>query len=311
MSFQAMAWATEQKLPTREKFVLIMLANYAGNEQWDCHPSINTLADDTGMSRDTVIRAIKALEDASLVKIVRRNVDGINLPNIYRLIRAGGSSTVQGVVAACDQGSSTVQGVVAACDQGSSTVQGGVVAVCDQGSSTVQGGVVAVCDSNQSLEPIIEPVEQRASAPKKDSGLIGLDEIKTEFPDLPEQLVRDFLRVRQAKKAPLTETSWRRIAKVLSDASEKGCTPSDALGLAVERGWQGLSLQWLSNAGLLTSNVKSIRKGLGPDGKLLPGYFWHEADIDLPVEKRRILSDETHDRASGYRWDYLRSRGLA
>ncbi|MBX6798731.1 hypothetical protein ISE74_27565 [Pseudomonas aeruginosa] len=234
------------------------------------------------MSRDTVIRAIKALEDASLVKIVRRNVDGINLPNIYRLIRAGGSSTVQGVVAACDQG-----------------------------SSTVQGGVVAVCDSNQSLEPIIEPVEQRASAPKKDSGLIGLDEIKTEFPDLPEQLVRDFLRVRQAKKAPLTETSWRRIAKVLSDASEKGCTPSDALGLAVERGWQGLSLQWLSNAGLLTSNVKSIRKGLGPDGKLLPGYFWHDADIDLPVEKRRILSDETHDRASGYRWDYLRSRGLA
>ncbi|MGC3581289.1 helix-turn-helix domain-containing protein [Pseudomonas aeruginosa] len=282
MSFQAMAWATEQKLPTREKFVLIMLANYAGNEQWDCHPSISTLADDTGMSRDTVIRAIKALEDASLVKIVRRNVDGINLPNIYRLIRAGGSSTVQGVVA-----------------------------VCDQGSSTVQGGVVAVCDSNQSLEPIIEPVEQRASAPQKDSGLIGPDEIKSEFPDLPEQLVRDFLRVRKAKKAPLTETSWRRIAKVLSEASEKGCTPSDALGLAVERGWQGLSLQWLSNAGLLTSNVKPIRKGLGPDGKLLPGYFWHEADIDLPVEKRRILSDETHDRASGYRWDYLRSRGLA
>lgn len=214
------------------------------------------------------------------MKIVRRNVDGINLPNIYRLVRAGGSSTVQGVVA-----------------------------VCDQGSSTVQGGVVAVCDSNQSLEPIIEPVELRASAPKKDSGLIGLDEIKSEFPDLPEQLVRDFLRVRRAKKAPLTETSWRRIAKVLSEASEKGCTPSDALGLAVERGWQGLSLQWLSNAGLLTSNVKSIRKGLGPDGKLLPGYFWHDADIDLPVEKRRILSDETHDRASGYRWDYLRSRG--
>lgn len=59
------------------------------------------------------------------------------------------------------------------------------------------------------------------------------------------------------------------------------------------------------------ANVHPIRKGLGPDGKLLPGYFWHDADIDLPVEKRRILSDETHDRASGYRWDYLRSRGLA
>lgn len=56
-------------------------------------------------------------------------------------------------------------------------------------------------------------------------------------------------------------------------------------------------------------NVHPIREGLGPDGKLLPGFFWHDADIDLPIEKRRILSDETHDRASGYRWDYLRRMG--
>lgn len=59
------------------------------------------------------------------------------------------------------------------------------------------------------------------------------------------------------------------------------------------------------------ANVHPIRKGLGPDGKLLPGYFWHEADIDLPAEKRRILSEEVFDRVTGYRWDYLRSRGLA
>lgn len=129
MSFQAMAWATEQKLATREKFVLIMLANYAGNDQWDCHPSLNTLADVTGMSRDTVMRAIKSLETSGFVKIIRRTVDGINLPNIYRLVRsAGGSVGVRGVVAECDQG-----------------------------SSYAQGGVVAECDSNQSFEPINEP----------------------------------------------------------------------------------------------------------------------------------------------------------
>lgn len=58
-------------------------------------------------------------------------------------------------------------------------------------------------------------------------------------------------------------------------------------------------------------NVHPIRKGLGHDGKLLPGYFWHADDFDLPVEKRRILSHETHDVASGYSWAYLRSKGRA
>lgn len=140
MSFQAMAWATEQKLPTREKFVLIMLANYASNDSWDCHPSVNTLADDTGMSRDTVMRAIKTLESAGRVRVIRRTVEGINLPNVYRLIRSADTP-------------SDVQGVVA---------------VCGQGSSTQRGGVVAVCDSNQSFEPINEPVtEQAAPVPAK------------------------------------------------------------------------------------------------------------------------------------------------
>jgi hypothetical protein len=74
------------------------------------------------MSRDTVIRAIKSLEDAGFLTIVRRTMDGINLPNVYRLNKMQG-----------------------------------VVAVCDQGSSTQRLGVVAVCDSNLSLEPIIEP----------------------------------------------------------------------------------------------------------------------------------------------------------
>lgn len=135
MSFQAMAWATEQKLPTREKFVLIMLANYASNDLWDCHPSVNTLADDTGMSRDTVMRAIKTLELDGFVRVIRRTVEGINLPNVYRLIRSASAPR-------------PLQGVVA---------------VCDQGSSTQRGGVVAVCDSNQSLEPINEPEEEQAA----------------------------------------------------------------------------------------------------------------------------------------------------
>lgn len=80
-----MAWAIERKLPTREKFVLLMLSNYASNERGDCYPSLNRLCDDTGMSRNTVIEAIKAMESVGLMTIQRRTQDGVNLPNVYRL----------------------------------------------------------------------------------------------------------------------------------------------------------------------------------------------------------------------------------
>lgn len=125
MSFQAMAWAVDQMLPTREKFVLIILANYASNDTWDCYPSLTTIASNTGMSRDTVMRAIKQLETMGAVSTIRRTSDGVNLPNIYRIHKSADLR--------------------------------GVVAVCDQGSSSVRLGVVAGSYSNLSLEPINEP----------------------------------------------------------------------------------------------------------------------------------------------------------
>ena len=84
MSFQAMAWAVALKLPTRDKFVLVMMANYA-DEVGKCWPSLNRLSDDTGMSRSTVQLAIKALADAGLLRIEQRTQDGVSLPNHYFL----------------------------------------------------------------------------------------------------------------------------------------------------------------------------------------------------------------------------------
>ena len=124
MSFQAMAWAVEIKLPVKEKITLLMLANYASNENGDCYPSINTLAEVTGMSRDSVMRAIKSLEEVGMLRVNRRQVEGVNLPNSYTLNLRG------------------------------------VVAHSGEGSSTQQGGVVADSDSNQSVKPIKEPVER-------------------------------------------------------------------------------------------------------------------------------------------------------
>lgn len=87
-----MSWAIGLRLATREKFVLLMLSNYASNERGDCYPSLGRLCDDTGMSRHTVIEGIKTLEAMGALAVVRRHQDGVNLPNVYRLHLAWGGS---------------------------------------------------------------------------------------------------------------------------------------------------------------------------------------------------------------------------
>lgn len=88
-----MTWAIAQNLPTKEKFVLLMLANYANAEEWDCYPSMDTIARDTGMHRDSVKRAVASLKEANLVTVIHRKEGNVNLSNLYRLHVIGAHST--------------------------------------------------------------------------------------------------------------------------------------------------------------------------------------------------------------------------
>ena len=85
MSFQAMAWAIKQKSPTKAKFLLIILANYA-DENGHCWPAISTLCKDTGMPRSTVKLYLTRLEDMALIKKVQRSRAAVKTSNLYTLI---------------------------------------------------------------------------------------------------------------------------------------------------------------------------------------------------------------------------------
>jgi hypothetical protein len=109
MSFSAMSLAISQNLPTKEKFILLMMANYA-DENLHCYPSITRLCSDTGMSKDSVIRAIKGLEERGLVSVRRQKQNGVNLCNSYDLnlrvvVAVSDHQTGEGVVANSGEGS--------------------------------------------------------------------------------------------------------------------------------------------------------------------------------------------------------------
>lgn len=80
-----MTWAVEQKLPSSQKIVLIMLANHTNGHTGLCMPRIKLLAEECGMSEASAKNQIKALAELELITIVPRFKDGVQLPNIYEL----------------------------------------------------------------------------------------------------------------------------------------------------------------------------------------------------------------------------------
>lgn len=85
MSNAASTWAWKQKCPDAgTKLVLLKLADYADDEGI-CWPAQKTIADQTGLPRESVCRAVKRLAEQGFLSIEHRSTPSGRLSNIYRL----------------------------------------------------------------------------------------------------------------------------------------------------------------------------------------------------------------------------------
>jgi hypothetical protein len=81
-----------------------------------------------------------------------------------------------------------------------------------------------------------------AGARAKTSGL-GINALLAE--GVNQQHAEDWLKVRKAKRMPLTTTAWE---STKSEAAKSGITPAEAVRIAAERGWSGFMAEYLKNA---------------------------------------------------------------
>lgn len=98
MSIQAVAWVLEHECSTEgnERLVLIALANHVG-EEWDCWPSVATVAREANVSERTAQRCIARLCELGLVvkhpnaapDVGQRKRRNDRRPNLYYLVRDG------------------------------------------------------------------------------------------------------------------------------------------------------------------------------------------------------------------------------
>lgn len=84
MSLEAITWAFRQQLTPSEKLVLLTLADYADDEN-KCWPRQDTLAERTGLTRQTVNVKLSSLEKAGLIRREPRchtsNITHLNIIN--------------------------------------------------------------------------------------------------------------------------------------------------------------------------------------------------------------------------------------
>ena len=62
---------------------------------------------------------------------------------------------------------------------------------------------------------------------------------------VPEQVWNDFIKIRKAKKSPLTQTALNGIER---EEEEAGWTLDEAITECVTRGWQGFKAEWVQKA---------------------------------------------------------------
>ncbi|MBD1602465.1 replication protein [Pseudomonas typographi] len=63
---------------------------------------------------------------------------------------------------------------------------------------------------------------------------------------IAEQLVDDYLSLRKTKRAPITARVWANLNSKLTQCKAFGVTADQAIALAVENGWQGFEVDWVT-----------------------------------------------------------------
>ncbi|HEE9760135.1 TPA: replication protein [Pseudomonas putida] len=89
----------------------------------------------------------------------------------------------------------------------------------------------------------------------------GLRDLLADNPHgLPEPLLKDWIALRKAKSAGVTETVWGSLNDELTACTELGISAATALTEALSAGWQGFKASWVAKR-LAEQNTQSPAQG--------------------------------------------------
>ena len=251
MSMLLMVQAMKAKVgnPLR-KLVLVKLADQA-NDDGECWPSYQSIADACEMSRRTVITHIDWLEENGFLQCKhRKSNDGLSRSNVFVLTIAGGENPAP-------QGANLSPG-------GANAAPRGANAALPGGENPALGGAnaapIETVNESINIEPVKESVKESiapaspppaappasppptppsAPPPAKPPRFEPLSALLALGVDV--QVAADWLAVRKAKRAALTQTA---LDGMVDEAHKAGISVAEAVRICAVRGWQGFKASW-------------------------------------------------------------------
>jgi len=241
MSIEAMQWAFHQDIkPASMKFVLVSLGDNAQHDgmAW---PSIAALCEKTGLDRKTVISALNRLEQAGFLSDSGKRTGSTGQVKVYRFNFDRLKDTENGTVPKTEQYRNSRQRVPKT--TGNSTVF--PHKSTENGTRNPQeppepSGNPQDAPSAPAAEPVWKPLQALIAAGVK------------------KQTAKDWLALRKAKTAPVTETVFDLATQA---AKQAGVTLQQALEICCVRGWTGYKAEW-------------IKKHLAEEGAGTGGAWW-------------------------------------
>lgn len=109
-------------------------------------------------------------------------------------------------------------------------------------------------------------------------------------------VAKDWLKVRKAKKAPLTATAWEGVKR---EAAIAGMTPGEAVKHAAEMSWQGFKAAWMkreSSVASLSFRERDAEAAAQRIARLTGGMANAPLLTDQPQETVDVAAIEVHAR---------------
>lgn len=184
------------------KCYLVVIRKTKGWNKESDNISISQFMKATGLSNSAVIKACESLVKYGL--LIKKNGarnTGVYAVNSYSKTTCEESSHVKKVHSTCEESSQVT---------------------CEESSHTINNIKNNIQNTN------------KKNTKKSESDLLA------EF-GIVGQLAEDFLKLRKAKNAPITETALKGFQR---EAAKAGISLSDAITIAIERNWRGFSASW-------------------------------------------------------------------
>lgn len=216
MSAKATFWAWKQRgLSASEKLVLLCLSDCHNGNTGRCDPSVTYISDNTGLHRETVMKAINTVESKRRIKVEKRQG---KRTNFFLLIDDAEDKT--------------------STENHTSTEKHTGTEIPTTTSPEIPTTPVG--------KPGHEPISNLEVNLEIYKG-VSLQELPQDF---SISLAKEFIDYRIKRKPALSTESFNRIIKKACNASqdpEIGKTAEQIIEKVIDRGWSGFEREWLKS----------------------------------------------------------------